>query len=121
MIEDGQRYTVSAAAQLLHVGEMTLRRWIDDGVVPVERATTDSGRTRIAIPALSLLGLTGGLRGPFGTVTEAAVYHRVHENTVKKWCNNGELPAWRVGDRGVWRIDITGFPVSRSEGGRRRC
>lgn len=36
------------------------------------------------------------------TIADVAVYLRVSETTVWRWCNNGKLPAFRIGRS--WRV-----------------
>ena len=38
------------------------------------------------------------------TITEAAVVLHVHENTLRRWCDSGVIPAFRIGSRGDRRL-----------------
>jgi excisionase family DNA binding protein len=56
------------------------------------------------------------------TVAEAASLLKVHKSTIWRWIENGSLPAYRVGQRGVRlkKADVEQFltPVSQQKGGR---
>ncbi len=44
---------------------------------------------------------------PFLTTTEAADWLGVHQATVQRWCNSGELPCQYLGqDRAIHRDDV---------------
>lgn len=45
------------------------------------------------------------MESPFLTASEVAAYLRVDVQTVRRWCASGDLPAVRIADKGVFRID----------------
>lgn len=45
-------------------------------------------------------------------VDEAAAYFRVADSTVRRWINNGQLPAYKIGSRTrIKREDIESLPI----------
>jgi excisionase family DNA binding protein len=38
------------------------------------------------------------------TIREAAEYLYVHENTLRRWCDHGVIPAFRLGSRGDQKL-----------------
>ena len=59
-----------------------------------------------------------GAHGAMLTVAEVAQMLSVHVNTVRRWSNQGQLKAYRIGSRGDRRFyldDVRSF-ISRQEG-----
>jgi excisionase family DNA binding protein len=42
---------------------------------------------------------------PLMTVNDVAEELKVHPRTVKRWITEGQLPAFKLGDRAGWRIN----------------
>jgi len=50
------------------------------------------------------MAITWDTRKKLLTIKEAANLLHVHENTLRRWCDEGVIPALRIGPRGDRRI-----------------
>ena len=117
MIDRDATYTLRAAAGLLGVEPMTVWRWAQAGLLQAQDVTAGGGMVRLVVSGEELLRATGGLPGPFASVQQVAVHYRVSPDTVRRWCEEGKLLAWRIALGGDWHIDAASVPVSESRAG----
>ena len=110
-------FTADEAASELGVCASTLHRWVRDGVLAGEQATSGAP-WRIILTDEVRRRLTRG-DAPDGWVglTEAARRLGLPKSNVAHLVNTGKLPAMRttVGKRQVWRIDVSSDTYRRQQ------